>query len=58
MLQTLIVILIVLIAAAWLGRMAWRTLRPAKDAAGGSCGTGCGCAPAATPARKQRPAAR
>ena len=39
--QTLVVVLIVLAAAAYVGRRAWSTLRP-KKAAG--CDAGCGCA--------------
>ena len=41
MVQTLIVALIVLAAAGYAGRRLWRTLRPAKTAAG--CDAGCGC---------------
>jgi len=40
-LQTVIVALIVLAAAAYAGRRLWRTVRPAKTAAG--CDAGCGC---------------
>lgn len=39
--QTLVVLLLVLAAAAYVGRRVWSTLRP-KKAAG--CDTGCGCA--------------
>jgi len=39
--QTLIVLLIVLAAGVYAGRRLWRTLRPAKTAAG--CDAGCGC---------------
>ena len=41
--QTLVVLLIVLAAAGWLGRRTWRTLRAARKTAGEGCGTGCGC---------------
>jgi hypothetical protein len=40
MMQTLIVALIVLAAAAYVGRKVWRALRPAKAA---GCDTVCGC---------------
>ncbi len=43
MTQTLIVVLVVLLAVAYVARRAWATLRP-KPAAG--CGDGCGCGPA------------
>jgi hypothetical protein len=39
-LQTVIVALLVVAAAAYVGRRAWRTLRPAGKA---GCGAGCGC---------------
>ena len=39
--QTLLVALIVLAALAYVGRKAWRTLRPRKAA---GCDAGCGCA--------------
>ena len=39
--QTVIVLLIVLGAAAYAGRRLWRTMRPAKSA---GCDAGCGCA--------------
>jgi hypothetical protein len=38
--QTLVVVLVVLAALAYVGRLAWRTLRPPKDA---GCASGCGC---------------
>jgi len=38
--QTLVVVVIVLAALVYVGRRAWRTLRP-KKAAG--CDAGCGC---------------
>ena len=38
--QTLVVALLVLAAAAYVARRAWRTLRPRKDA---GCASGCGC---------------
>jgi len=45
--QTLLVALVVLLAAGYVGRRAWRTLRPAvrpsSGDGGGSCGSGCGC---------------
>jgi hypothetical protein len=41
MMQTLVVALIVVAALAYVGRRAWRTLRPRKAAAG--CDSGCGC---------------
>ena len=40
MVQTLVVILLVLVAAAYVGRRAWRTLRPARNA---GCAHDCGC---------------
>jgi hypothetical protein len=42
--QTLVVALIVLAALAYVGRRAWRTLRPRKAA---GCDAGCGCGDAA-----------
>ena len=48
-LQTLLALLVVLAAVAWIGRRAWRTLRTARarPAGGGEsdgCGPGgCGC---------------
>jgi hypothetical protein len=39
--QTLVVVLIVLVAAAFVARRAWATLRPKKVGAG--CDAGCGC---------------
>jgi hypothetical protein len=48
--QTLIVLLLVLAAAAYLGRLAWRALRPKTDP---GCGTGCGCStPVPGPAKR------
>lgn len=41
--QTLIVLLLVLAAAAYVGRKAWAALRPKKTGAG--CDAGCGCGP-------------
>jgi hypothetical protein len=38
--QTLVVALVVLAAGAYVARLAWRTLRPRKDA---GCASGCGC---------------
>ena len=55
--QTLIVALIVLAAAVYVGRRLWRTLRPARGAdAGGGCAHGCGCGDAA--AREEQDWAR
>lgn len=45
--QTVIVALVVLLAAAFVARRLWATLRP-KAAAG--CGDGCGCGTASEPA--------
>jgi hypothetical protein len=39
--QTLVIVLIVLVAAAYVGRRAWRTLRPQKAKVG--CASDCGC---------------
>lgn len=55
MTQTVIVIALVLLAALYLGRMAWRALRPAKDA---GCGSGCGCGPASAPRRRDETSTR
>ena len=45
--QTLLALLVVLVAAGYVARRAWRTLRPAvrppSSGDGGSCGSGCGC---------------
>ncbi len=40
--QTVVVLLVVLAALAYVGRRAWATLRPRRDAAG--CASDCGCA--------------
>ena len=40
MVQTVVVVLIVLAAAAYVARRAWRTLRPAR---GAGCAHDCGC---------------
>jgi hypothetical protein len=45
-LQTILALLVVLGAVAWVGRRLWRTLRPAvrpSSGGGGDCGSGCGC---------------
>ena len=62
--QTLLVALLVLGAAAYLGRRAWRSVAAARRPAGGAaCGSGCGCgtdeadvAAAGSEARGGRPA--
>ena len=41
--QTLLALLLVVAALAYLGRRTWRTLRATRKAAGEGCGTGCGC---------------
>ena len=43
--QTLIVVAIVAVALLFVGRRAWSTLRPKRDA---GCGADCGCGPAAS----------
>ena len=40
MTQTLIVALLVLAAAAFVGRLVWRAVRPKAEP---GCGSGCGC---------------
>lgn len=40
MTQTLIVVALVALALLFVGRRAWKTLRPARDA---GCAHGCGC---------------
>ena len=46
-LQTILALLLVLGAVAYVARRAWRTLRPAvRSSSGGDgdgCGSGCGC---------------
>ncbi len=42
MTQTVIVLLVVLGAAAYVGRRVWLALRP-KAVSGPGCGDGCGC---------------
>jgi hypothetical protein len=51
--QSLLALLVVLLAVAYVARRMWRTLRSARarDAAT-ACGSGCGCAPTAAPARR------
>ncbi len=41
--QTLIVLLVVAAAVAYVARRAWRTLRVSRAADDASCGSGCGC---------------
>ena len=43
--QTLVVLLIVAAAVAYVARRAWRTLRASRAASDASCGSGCGCEP-------------
>ena len=43
--QTIIVLLVVLGAAAYIGRRAWRTVRAARGGDDAGCGAGCGCDP-------------
>ena len=44
MIQTLIVVAIVAVAALYVGRRAWRTLAAARARRGaGGCDVGCGC---------------
>jgi hypothetical protein len=38
--QTVVVLLLVLLAAAYVARRAWAAVRPARDA---GCASGCGC---------------
>ncbi len=40
--QMVVALVVVLLAAAYVGRRAWATLRPRRDAAG-CAGGGCGC---------------
>jgi hypothetical protein len=47
--QTLLVGLIVAVAALYVGRRAWATLRPKRDA---GCAAGCGCGDAAADGAK------
>ena len=45
-LQTILALLLVLVAAGYVARRAWRTLRPAVRPSSGDdagCGSGCGC---------------
>ena len=42
--QTLLALLLVLLAVAYVARRFWRTLRPARRGAAADCGSGCGCA--------------
>jgi hypothetical protein len=39
--QTVVVLLLVAVAAVYVGRRLWRTLRPARTGPG--CDAGCGC---------------
>ena len=50
MTQTIIVLLIVLAAAAYVGRLVWRAMRPKTEP---GCGSGCGCDTG--PARSREP---
>jgi FeoB-associated Cys-rich membrane protein len=56
MIQNLILLAILVLAAAYIGRRAWRTARAAvkPDAAG--CGSGCGCSAPAAPLPEERAA--
>ncbi len=42
--QQLLIALIVLSAAGFIGRRVWRTVAAARAPKGGGCDTGCGCA--------------
>ena len=43
--QTILALLLVLLAVGYVARRAWRTLRPAVRSSAGDdgCGSGCGC---------------
>ena len=43
--QTILALLVVLLAVGYVARRAWRTLRPAvrPSSSDGGCGPGCGC---------------
>ena len=56
--QTAIVALIVLGAAAYLGRTVWRAVSSARRAKAGDCATGCGCAATPRPERAREAAPR
>ena len=57
--QSAVVALIVLGAAAYLGRTVWGTLSSARRAkAGGGCATGCGCSATSETEAATRKAAR
>ena len=52
--QSVIALLIVLAALAYVTRSLWQKLRPARgDADGGACASGCGCTPSSAPAQRQ-----
>jgi FeoB-associated Cys-rich membrane protein len=46
--QQLLVVLIVLSAAGFVGRRVWRAIAAARAPKGNGCDTGCGCAPGST----------
>lgn len=46
--QTIVVLVLVLLAALYVGRRAWATLRPRRDA---GCASGCGCGEGADAAK-------
>lgn len=57
--QGVIVALVVLAAAAYLGRTLWGTVSAARRAkAGGDCASGCGCSATADAERVSRKAVR
>jgi hypothetical protein len=54
--QTLVVLLIVAAAVAYVARRAWRTIRASRAAGDASCGSGCGCEPRSAPTPLSRSA--
>jgi hypothetical protein len=47
--QTLVVLLVVAAAVAYVARRAWRTLRGARASGDAACGSSCGCEPRSAP---------
>ncbi len=49
--QTLVVVLILVAAAGYIGRRVWQTIAAARAPKGAGCASGCGCEPSAPSSR-------
>ena len=57
MIQNVILLLVLVAAAVYLGRRAWRATRAVVDADAG-CASGCGCSTPTATSTREEPAAR